>query len=77
MSRFLAIALSLLVAAPLAAQPPGAAVRGIVRDGSGALAGGAKASVTQRETNLVRSVETADDGQYVVSALPPGRTGSR
>ena len=72
MCRFLSLVLFVLVAAPLAAQPPGAAVRGIVRDGSGALAGGAKASVTQRETNLVRSVETADDGQYVVSALPPG-----
>ena len=47
-------------------------MRGIVRDGSGALAGGAKASVTQRETNLVRIVETAADGQFVFSALPPG-----
>ena len=72
MCRFLSIVLFVLVAAPLAAQPPGAAVRGIVRDGSGALAGGAKASVTQRETNLVRSVETAADGQFVFSALPPG-----
>ena len=72
MARPLIVALLILIAAPLAAQPPGAAVRGIVRDASGALAGGAKATVTHRETNLIRAVETADDGQYVVSALPPG-----
>lgn len=72
MYRLLFIALSLLVAAPVAAQPLRAAVRGIVRDASGALAGGVKATVTHRETNLVRSVETTADGQYVVTALPPG-----
>ena len=72
MARLLTVVLLILCAAPLGAQPPGAAVRGIVRDASGALAGGAKATVTHRDTNLIRAVETADDGQYVVSALPPG-----
>jgi len=72
MSRLLLAALSLLIAAPLAAQPPRAAVRGIVRDASGALADGVKATVTHRDTNVARSVETGNDGQYVVSALPPG-----
>ena len=72
MSRLLFIALSLLITAPLAAQPPRAAVRGIVRDASSALAGGVKTTVTHRDTNVARSVETADDGQYVVSGLPPG-----
>ena len=28
--------------------------------------------MTHRDTNAVRSVETTDDGQYVVTALPPG-----
>ena len=72
MSRFLFIAFSLFMAAPVAAQPPGATVRGIVRDASGGLADGVKATLTHRDTNVVRSVETTGDGQYVVTALPPG-----
>lgn len=72
MNRYLLLALFLFVASPAAAQPPGAAVRGIVRDPSGAVAAGARATVTHRDTNLVRAVETSDAGQYVVSALPPG-----
>ena len=72
MSRFLAFALLVLVSAPVAAQPPGATVRGIVRDASGGPADGVKAMLIHRDTNAVRSVETTGDGQYVVTALPPG-----
>ena len=55
-----------------AAQPPRATVRGIVRDASGAAQPAASAAVTHRGTNATRTVETSDDGQYVVAALPPG-----
>ena len=58
--------------AAASAQPPGAAVRGQVRDASGAAQPGAKATLTQRDTNLIRTVETAADGQYAIAALQPG-----
>lgn len=72
MFRFLALISVVLISTTLAAQPPGAALRGIVRDGTGAPSGGVTATVTHMETSLVRSAVTEADGQYAVSALPPG-----
>jgi hypothetical protein len=59
-------------AATSAAQPPGGTVRGVVRDASGAVQPQATATVTHRETNMTRRTGTADDGQYVLPALPSG-----
>ena len=72
MARYLTALLLLVFAAAADAQPPGAAVRGQVRDASGAAQPGAKATVTQRDTNLIRIVEAAADGQYAITALQPG-----
>ncbi len=72
MARYLVAVLVLLIAAGAEAQPPGAAIRGQVRDASGAAQAGAKATLTQRDTNLIRSVETSADGQYAITALLPG-----
>jgi outer membrane receptor protein involved in Fe transport len=63
----------LAVASPVFSQAPGAAVRGEVRDASGAIAPGAIVTLAQTSTNLVRTTTTAPDGQYVIPSLPPGR----
>ena len=72
MARYLTAVLILLFTAGAEAQPPGAAVRGRVLDASGAAQTGARATLTQRDTNLIRSVETSADGQYAITALQPG-----
>ena len=71
MSRFLAFALLVLVTAPVAAQPPGAAVRGIVRDASGGRPR-RQGHCHSTATPMSSARRDAGDGQYVVSALPPG-----
>ena len=69
----LSLSLTLSVVDPLAAQPPGATVRGAVVDASGASQPAASATITHLETNAVRSAEANADGQYVIAALHPGR----
>ena len=74
MIRFCLTLLALVsIVSPLFAQPPGAAVRGEVRDPSGAVVTGATITLAQTSTNLVRTATTAADGQYVIPSLPPGR----
>ncbi len=74
MTRLCLSLLTLLaVASPVSAQPPGAAVRGEVRDASGAIVPGATVTLAQSSTNLVRTTTTAPDGQYVIPSLPPGQ----
>ena len=74
MTRLCLTLLTLLaVASPVFAQPPGAAVRGEVRDASGAIVPGAIVTLAQTSTNLVRTTATAPDGQYVIPSLLPGR----
>src|SRR5437899_2337617 len=74
MHRILAIALLALF---LAAPRPGSAqatgtISGTVRDSSGAVVPGAKITATNEGTNLTRSVEADDAGQYIVPQLPVG-----
>jgi outer membrane receptor protein involved in Fe transport len=70
--RLAALVLSLFVAAPVLAQPPGATVRGVVRDASGAVAAGVPVVVSARDTRLTRRAVTGADGQYVIASLPAG-----
>lgn len=73
--------LSLLVCALLFASPAavlgqtratGADLTGVVSDASGGVLPGATVTVTNRDTNVVRTVATDATGRYIVPALPPG-----
>ena len=59
-------------ASPVFGQQPLGAIRGIVRDASGAALPAAAATLHNRETNVARSAETGADGQFVLAAVPPG-----
>src|SRR6516225_309422 len=54
------------------AQFTTASLSGIVRDGSGSPIPGARVAVQNRATDLVRAVDTAEDGVYRFPALPVG-----
>jgi hypothetical protein len=61
-------------AAPAAAQTATAAdMEGVVRDDSGAVIIGAKITITNVDTGVVRSTTSDDGGRYRVSSLPPGQ----
>jgi len=47
-------------------------IQGIVQDTSGAAVPGAEVKVTQTDTSAVRTVETGNDGAYVLANLPIG-----
>ena len=64
---FLAIGLT---SAGLLAQT--VAIKGIVRDASGLSVPGADVTVTQTDTGFTRTTPSANDGAYVLSALPIG-----
>src|SRR5216683_3551849 len=75
MHRILAI--TCLLALFLAAPRPGSAqatgtIGGTVRDSSGAVVPGAKITATNEGTNLTRSVQADDAGQYIIPQLPVG-----
>lgn len=70
--RALVLVIAFFLAVPGLAQPPGATVRGVVRDASGAVAGGVPVVVTARDTRLTRRAVTGADGQYVIASLPAG-----
>jgi hypothetical protein len=60
-------------AAPWAnAQTYRGAIRGVVRDSSGAAIVGANVSAKNKDTGLARSTTTVEDGGYVISELPAG-----
>ncbi len=66
----------LFVCAPAvasAAQSSQAAVRGVVRDGTGAVLPGTDVTLTSLETGQVRRTRSAADGTFQIVALPPGR----
>ncbi|MGH9203065.1 MAG: carboxypeptidase-like regulatory domain-containing protein, partial [Vicinamibacterales bacterium] len=48
-------------------------IQGTVSDPSGALVPGATVEVRNVDTNLARTLTTAEDGRFVVLQLPPGR----
>src|SRR5438552_5356374 len=54
------------------ARLTGADIDGTVRDESGGVMPGATITVTNLDTNLVRSTVTTAQGRFVVPALPPG-----
>ena len=68
----LVIGLYLLLPAVIAAQTHRASLRGTVYDSNHAAIPGAKVSLTSAATGEVRTVSTADDGEYTISSLPAG-----
>ena len=70
---FLTLALILgLMAIPASAQESGT-ILGTVKDTSGGSVPAAKVTVTNTDTNDMRTVTTDDDGTYRVAGLRPGR----
>ena len=65
--------MALALAAPVQAQTTTATVRGTATDASGAVAAGAEVVATNVDTGAVRRTTTNADGQYVLSAVIPGR----
>jgi Carboxypeptidase regulatory-like domain/TonB-dependent Receptor Plug Domain len=55
------------------ARLTGADLAGTVVDQSGAMVAGTTITVTNAETNVVRTTETDANGRYSVPALPPGK----
>jgi carboxypeptidase family protein len=77
MNRILDVCLCvMLLASPTAAfgqaRATGADMTGIVTDTSGGVLPGASVTVTNRDTNVSRTVVTAATGRYIVPALPLG-----
>ncbi|MEW6732723.1 MAG: carboxypeptidase-like regulatory domain-containing protein, partial [Acidobacteriota bacterium] len=82
MRRYITIAnfiFSLLLLSNLIATARGqssgsttATLLGRVKDEQGRVLAGAVVTATQRETNLVRTTTTDDDGSYILVQLPPG-----
>src|ERR1051325_10056661 len=58
--------------APLAGQAVNATVLGTVADSTGAAVANAKVTITETNTNISRSTQTNDSGNYVFPDLPPG-----
>src|SRR5688572_14034479 len=72
LERLALVGLFLSVAAPAVAQRPNAAIRGTVEDATGGVFRGARITITNEETGLVRTTETNSEGLYTVSELPVG-----
>src|SRR6516225_5592459 len=62
----------MLAAGSLFAQFTTASLSGIVRDSSGSPIPGARIAVQNRDTDLIRTVDTAEDGVYRFPVLPVG-----
>jgi hypothetical protein len=60
------------MSSPAAAQSSGAALRGRVVDQTDAPIPGVTVTATSPDTGLSRSVDTANDGSYVIASLPVG-----
>jgi hypothetical protein len=75
-SAFLALTVAcLLLTASVAlgqAQSNAADLQGVVRDQSGAVVVGASVTARNPATNFSRTVQTNDEGYYLISSLPPG-----
>jgi hypothetical protein len=57
------------------AQTPTGAIDGFVTDSSGAALAGAHISITNRQTEERRTIDTDGDGHYAAPTLPPGPYG--
>jgi len=58
--------------APVAAQAVNATLLGTVSDSSGAAVANAKVTITETNTNISRTAQTNESGNYVFPDLPPG-----
>ena len=56
-----------------AAQVNTSAISGTVTDESGSIVPNVSITVTQESTGFARTTKTADNGEYTVAQLPPGR----
>ena len=75
MRSFHAVILMLALCTVAFAQSSGsttASLTGQVRDATGAVIGGATVVAHNVETNLERSVQSEEDGSYLIIQLPPG-----
>ena len=72
MNRLL-LPLALLLAAALFSQQDMGVITGVVTDATGAGVPGARVTVTNRETNEARAVDTSESGAYTVGPLRVGR----
>lgn len=61
-----------VTSAPAGAQAVNATVLGTVQDASGAPVANAKVTLTETNTNITRTTQTNESGNYVVPDLPPG-----
>ena len=75
MPVLLALALSIFVSAPVAAQSQitTAVIEGVAADPSGAVLPGVTVEARNVETNFTRTLVTDRDGRFVALQLPPGR----
>src|SRR6201987_180508 len=60
------------MASPICAQTYRGAIRGVVRDPSGAAIVGANVAAKNGDTGLAHTTTTVEDGGYVISELPAG-----
>jgi len=72
-SGFVIAVLGLLCASPVVAQAPSATLVGTVTDSSKAVIPGATIEVRNLDTNQVRTVTSAAQGEYTVTTLEPGK----
>src|SRR5438309_2292314 len=71
--RTLSVALlALLSAGPMAAQTPAATLVGRITDSSRAVVADAAIRVRDTNTNDIRTARSSAEGEYTVTALPPG-----
>lgn len=69
----LVIVVALLAAGPAGAQVNTATLSGQVLDPKGLAMAGAKVTVRNLANNAARSIDTDEEGNYVLVSLPPGR----
>ena len=70
-SPFLAILVTILVAAPYS-YAQSSSLSGVVTDETGGVLPGAEVTVTNEANGLLRTVLSSDEGLYVFAQLPPG-----
>jgi hypothetical protein len=71
-SRILVLVLALALAGVLCAQTSQATLQGVVQDPTGAAVPGAKVTVTNVSTGVVREITSGPDGRYTIGFLFPG-----
>src|SRR5438552_2392617 len=72
MKGLLLVACSLLIAMGMIAQAQVGGLAGTVFDETGAVVPNAPITITNKETGLVRNLNSGSDGRFSVSALPAG-----